>query len=171
MAPLFYDIDIKREVEQKLEEPYNQCQNVSDVTYRQTNCLAQCRNGNFASRYNCTLSNYYWLPGHRYCEEKVSNSSELDSECKEQCPKEFSSVKFEVLLNIPDRGTNINDTLEFHVWYLDLGYIKRSQTPKMSGFSLLNEIGGALGLFVGVSFLSLLEFLEFLFEIILVFYK
>ena len=76
-----------------------------------------------------------------------------------------------MLLNIPDRGTNINDTLEFHVWYLDLGYIKRSQTPKMSGFSLLNEIGGALGLFVGVSFLSLLEFLEFLFEIILVFYK
>jgi hypothetical protein len=41
----------------------------------------------------------------------------------------------------------------------------------MSDFSLLNEIGGALGLFVGVTFLSILELLEYLFEVFFVLYK
>jgi len=61
--------------------------------------------------------------------------------------------------------------LLFNIWYLDLNYIELSQTPKMSGYSLLNEIGGALSLFVGITFLSLFELLEYLFEIFLVFYK
>jgi hypothetical protein len=54
---------------------------------------------------------------------------------------------------------------------LDASYIEISQTPKMSGYSLLNEIDGALGLFVGISFLSILELFEYFFETFLVFYK
>ena len=164
-----YEIDLRKEVEIRLEEPYNRCRNVSDVTYRQTNCLAQCRNRNFASRYNCTLGNFYSIPGYRICEEGVSNSSEFGSKCNKECFKECTSTKFYALLNVPDLGSNISGTLEFFVEFLDLSYTEIRQTPKMSGYSLLNEIGGALGLFVGVTFLSLFEFLEFLFEIFLVF--
>jgi hypothetical protein len=36
-----------------------------------------------------------------------------------------------------------------------------SETTKMSGYSLLNEIGGALGMYVGITILSLLESIEF----------
>ena len=63
------------------------------------------------------------------------------------------------------------EKLNFLVWPLDLDFIEISQTPKMSGFSLMNEIGGALGLFVGVTCLSILELLEFFFEFFLIFYK
>ena len=167
----FFDINIKKEVELKLEEPYNRCQNISDITYRQTNCLAQCRNRNFSSRYNCTLRNFYSVLGYSFCNEGVSKSLEFNTICEEQCPKECSTTKFDVLLNNPDIGSNLNDTVEFHIWYLDLSYTEIRQTPKMSGYSLLNEIGGALGLFVGITFLSLFEFLEFLVEIFLIFYK
>ena len=153
----------------RLEEPYNRCQNISDVTYRQTNCLAQCRIMNFMTRYNCTLGNFYSIPGYRICEEGVSNSSEFGSKCNKECFKECTSTKFYALPNVPDLGSNISGTLEFFVEFLDLSYTEIRQTPKMSGYSLLNEIGGALGLFVGVTFLSLFEFLEFLFEIVLVF--
>jgi len=59
-----YLVDIKKEVELKLEEPYNPCQNKSDITYRQSNCLVQCKNKNFASRYNCTLRNFYSILGY-----------------------------------------------------------------------------------------------------------
>ena len=90
---------------------------------------------------------------------------------EEQCPKECSSTKFDVLINNPDVGSNFNNTVEFKVFYLDLSYPEIKQTAKMSGYSLLNEIGGALGLFVGITFLSLFEFLEYLFEIFFVFYK
>ena len=36
-----------------------------------------------------------------------------------------------------------------------------SETTKMSGYSLLNEIGGTLGMYVGITILSLLESIEF----------
>ena len=68
-----YLIDIKKELELKLEEPYNRCQNVSDITYRQTNCLALCKNRNFVSRNNCTLRNFYSIPGDRFCIKDISN--------------------------------------------------------------------------------------------------
>jgi len=74
-----------------------------------------------------------------------------------------------VLLNNPDVGLNFSDTLEFKFYYLDLTYIEITQTPKMSGYSLMNEIGGALGLFIGILCLSFIEFLEFFFEVFLVF--
>jgi hypothetical protein len=162
-----YDIAYKKEVEYKLGEPYNQCQNVSDLTYRQTNCLAQCKNENFERYYNCTPRNYYSTPGYSFCNSKVLLSSEFDAVCKEKCSKECTTIKFNTLVSNPQLNPSSPEKLKFIVWPLDLNYIEISQTPKMSGFSLMNEIGGALGLFVGITCLSLLEF----FELFLIFYK
>ena len=167
----FYLIENRKEIELKLEEPYNPCKNKSDITCRQSNCLAQRRNRIFATRYNCTLRNFYSILGYSFCNERDSKSLEFESDCGNECSKECSTTKFNVLLLNPDIGSNFNNTVEFSVYYLDLRYTEIRQTPKMSGYSLLNEIGGALGLFVGITFLSLFEFLEYLFEIFLVFYK
>jgi hypothetical protein len=167
----FYLIENRKEIELKLEEPYNPCQNKSDIPYRQSNCLAQCRNSYFASRYNCTLRNFYSILGYSFCKEGISNFLEFNNVCEKQCPKECSTTKFNALQINPDIGSNSNGIVELKVFYLDLRYTEIRQTPKMSGYSLLNEIGGALGLFVGITFLSLFEFLEYLFEIAMVFYK
>jgi len=166
-----YDFAFRKEVDLKLEEPYNPCQNISDITYRQSSCLAQCKNENFERYYNCTLRNLYSTLVYSFCNSQVSHSSEFDSVCKEKCPKECTTIKFNTLVNNPQLNPNSSEKLEFYVWPLDLGYIEISQTPKMSGFSLMNEIGGALGLFVGITCLSLLEFLEFFFEVFLILYK
>ena len=160
-----YEVAFKKEVEIKLEEPYNKCKSVSDITYRQTNCLAQCKNKNFVSKYNCTLGNFYSVPSYNFCNRTISNSLEFNSVCKEECPKECTTLNFDNLISNPQLNPNSTDKLTFLVWALDLNYIEISQIPKMSGFSLLNEIGGALGLFVGLSCLSLLEFLEFFLEL------
>ncbi len=160
-----YFFNFEKEVEVRLEEPYNHCQNVSDITYRQSNCLAKCKNEKIASKYNCTLRNFYSIPGYSFC-----NYSEFDSVCKEQCLKECVSTKFDIFFNNPEISSNFSDIVEFRFYFLDLSYLEITQTPKMSGYPLLNEIGGALGLFVGVTFLSLLEMLEFFFEVFFVFY-
>jgi len=167
----YYNIAYKKEVEYKLEEPYNQCQNISDLNYRQTSCLAQCKNKNFERYYNCTPRNFYSTPGYNSCKSEVSLSSEFDSVCKEKCSKECTTIKFNTLVSNPQVSPNYSEKLDFLVWPLELNYIEISQTPKMSGFSLMNEIGGALGLFVGITCLSLLEFLEFFFELFLIFFK
>jgi hypothetical protein len=167
----YREIVFKKEVELKLEEPYNNCQIVSDITYRQANCVAQCKNKKIFGRHNCTLGNFYSIPGYSFCSINVSYSSEFDSDCKEDCPKECTSTQFQTLIDNRKMGSNSTQKLEFHVWPLGLDYIEISQTPKMSGYSLLNEIGGALGLFVGITCLSLLEFMEFFLELVFVFYK
>ncbi len=166
-----YDIAFKKEVEIKLEEPYNHCQNVSDLTFRQSNCLVQCKNKNFVDKHNCTLGNYYSIPGYSICEKSISSSLEFDSVCEDKCPKECTTITFDTLINNPNMHPNSSNNLDIYVWSLDFDYIEINQTPKMSGYSLLNEIGGALGLFVGITCVSLFEFLEFFFELFLVFYK
>ena len=166
-----YFYNFEKILEFKLEEPYNRCQNISDVTYRQTNCLVQCKNIKFTEKYNCTLRNFYSIPGSNFCTEGIAASLEFDADCERKCPKECSLTKFDALVNNPYVSVNFSDFLEFRFHYLDLSYIEISETPKMSGYSLLNEIGGALGLFVGVTFLSFLESIEFFVEIFLAFYK
>lgn len=55
--------------------------------------------------------------------------------------------------------------------YTQSSYLGLSQTPKMNGFELISELGGTLSLFVGITFLSPLEFFEYFFEIFWFFYS
>ena len=50
--------------------------------------------------------------------------------------------------------------LSLKIFYNDLTYTLISQQPKMQLFDLISNIGGLLGLFLGVSFLTLAEVLE-----------
>ncbi len=50
------------------------------------------------------------------------------------------------------------------VYYKDLKYIHISQEPKIEVFILVSNIGGILGLFLGISFLSFIEIIEVLSE-------
>lgn len=160
----FY-IDFTKSVEHRLEEPYNDCRLMEDETYRQANCLAQCRNSRAIAIYNCTLRNYYYSSGYDYCDLKISYQ-----ECEEQCPKECKSTKFEAIVTRYEETGSSTDTVNFSIAFKDFSYFKISETPKMNGFSLISNIGGALGLFVGIRFLSMIELLEYLTEIYFVFY-
>ncbi len=122
----YYDIALRKEVEHKLEEPYNQCKNVSDITYRQANCLAQCKNRNFVRARNCTLRNYYSYSGHGVCNEGISSSLEFDSVCDRECPKECTTTKFNILLNKYDLklASNSTNKLVFYIWCLDASFIE-----------------------------------------------
>lgn len=59
--------------------------------------------------------------------------------------------------------------LAFNVYYSELSYTLISQLPKMDLTNLVSNIGGLLGLFIGVSFLSLAEIIEITFELTLIF--
>ena len=62
-----------------------------------------------------------------------------------------------------------NTVVSFRVFYDDLSYTKISQQPQISLNILISNIGGLLGLFLGVSFLTMVEILESFLEIIYVF--
>lgn len=56
--------------------------------------------------------------------------------------------------------------LSFNIYYSDLSYTFIEESPYWDLFLLLSNIGGNLGLFVGMSFLSFVEIFELFFELI-----
>ena len=55
---------------------------------------------------------------------------------------------------------------EIYVYYDDLKYTLITQQPKTLLVDLVPNIGGILGLFVGTSFLSFVEIIELIIELI-----
>ena len=58
-----------------------------------------------------------------------------------------------------------NYYLSFNIYYSDLSYAYIEESPYWDLFLLLSNIGGNLGLFVGMSFLSFVEIFELLFQL------
>ncbi len=56
-----------------------------------------------------------------------------------------------------------------YIYFNDLNYVYIEQSPTRLFVDLLSSLGGTLGLFVGVSFLSFVEIFELLIEILYVF--
>ena len=52
------------------------------------------------------------------------------------------------------------------VYYQDLKYTLISQHPKIAIFDLISSVGGLISLFLGFSFLTLVEFIDVIFKII-----
>jgi len=66
---------------------------------------------------------------------------------------------------------NVSKTFfSINVYYDDLKYTLISQQPKIELFDLISNLGGILGLFIGFTFISLLEIIEILAELIYVYF-
>ena len=107
-----------------------------------------------------------------------------NNECVEKqtgyCPLECDSFSYDLnkdsimvksISNLFDFNTNDNVSRAFYalrVYYDDLKYTLIRQQPKIELFGLISNIGGTLGLFIGFSFISLLELFEVLAELIFI---
>ncbi len=60
---------------------------------------------------------------------------------------------------------------KIYIFYEDLKYTLITQKPKIELFGLISNIGGTLGLFIGFSFISVLELFELIAEYIFVIFN
>ncbi len=117
------------------------------------------------------FSNYY----HQFL-----NKSILEPKiCKKECPLECDSVNFNLIHNsfyATDKFLDIyNDTngeskdnlIYLFIYYPNKQYQLVTQIPRMQTFDLVSNVGGILGLFIGVSFLTFVELIEIIFKMIL----
>jgi len=103
------------------------------------------------------------------------------------CPLECDSFTYDISINsqtimghgdISSYGFNntIFNTFDdiyktyypLRVYYEDLKYTLIKQQPKIELFGLISNVGGTLGLFLGISFISLLELFEMLAELVFI---
>jgi len=77
--------------------------------------------------------------------------------CLNNCPDECNSVLYTTAYIY--NGNTLGYTT-VNIYYEDFSYILNSETPKITFYNLLGSIGGLFGLFLGCSFVSLIEILE-----------
>ena len=165
----YYRFEIEKvSVESKLPEPYNLCKKSSvDEPFHQMNCIEACTYKEIRNKYNCTFhSTLFSIQGFRQC---VPNyrvlKNEFSASCLRECPLESCfSEKF----TYSATSSESSISTEFRFLFRDLSTLNITQIPKADTFTFLNNIGGGLGLFMGIAFPNLIEFFQFILEIILI---
>lgn len=167
------------DIEEKLEEPYNQCiqAGAGDETYIQMNCVEKCLNREIKAKYNCSIPSFYKVDGLRRCFEQFDSqiNYELDDQlealtnefyvaCEMECPKQCHSKK--MIIRHSETSIQGQGYTVFGFSLDELSSFKITQIPKMNIFSLIASIGGSLGLFIGARFLSCVEIMEFIIDVL-----
>lgn len=156
----------KTDIEKKLGEPYNPCSEAVNVTYRQVNCIENCINKEIKSKYNCSILSYFEIGGLKdlYSHKIEDLISEFNAVCEQDCKKECETSKISTRVTTFPNTENLYKTL-FYFSVSDFTTLEIKQIPKMTEFGFVSGLGGSLGFFIGTGFLSLVEILEFFFDV------
>ena len=95
--------------------------------------------------------------------------NDLVEKCSDYCPLECDSMTFSYSISTYNRS-NADYSLhtDFIVYYKTLKYTKITQQAKIKPEQLISNLGSYLGLFVGLSFVTIFEITEIIIEIIFI---
>lgn len=101
-----------------------------------------------------------------YYENHITFISNLTNEfktiCEKECPRECETSLISKRA-LTSTGSGYNSRLTFS--FSDFSTLNIRKIPKMCSFDLVSNVGGLLGLFIGVSFLSFIEVIELLIDV------
>ena len=164
-------------------------QNTS-YSYRQQDCFDYCigremlKRLNHSGIYNYKEIDLYLimlndLKSHNITSNLFNNLTRggLIKECLPECPLECNSIKYDLAYSSTklsefslNQLNNISsdDLVYLNVYYENLEYTDINQVIKIDEWDLISNIGGNLGLFIGFTFLNLVELIEFVIEIVII---
>jgi len=154
----------------------------TNYSYKQTDCLNYCAGKLLFNQINMTNKIDRWenivAENRKYDKTMQILYSDILKkgiyETCSDCPEECDSIKYETSHSITKLSTQYEDFKNFSIenlvcftiYYESLQYTVIDQIAQMNVFDLISNIGGNLGLFIGISFLSFAELIELLVEII-----
>lgn len=157
-----------------------------NMTYSQKDCMPLCRNLVGKERSNCSCDSPFETydieciikrldqPSTKKClNDFFKIYDESYQECFSYCPLECDNTAYAIVPFTQPILTNVTkdlklDIVSFTIYYENLRYTLIKQKPKTEIDDFVANIGGLLGLFLGISFLSLVEIFEIIFAIIFV---
>jgi len=170
------------------------CYNLCSYLYalEESNCSCASNLLNFDKNCLRNALETYVSQTKKCVSEYLKNFRKKDQyvKCPEYCPLECDSMNY-VLNNyneqLPPNG-NISQKVKsnvglfnfstyeevnkhfivLYIYYKNLNYKFISQKPKTEMFNFISNIGGILGVFLGISFLSFIEIIEIIYEIIII---
>ena len=87
-------------------------------------------------------------------------SEEIDRFCSKKCPLECKTENYDIFQTKTEYYPNI---LNLFISYNSLSYLNYEESPTVSIYNLVSNIGGVIGLLLGMSLLSIFEVLELIF--------
>jgi len=166
----FHEIEIEKDsIETKLSEPHNHCKGSVCEPYQQWNCIEACFYKEIKNKYNCSFPlSLFAVGGFGLCANNFTNYKKeflqvCHNECHfEDCLSEKFSFNYIFSRPLRDRFTFLSFS------FSSFSSLNITQIAKTDGFTFLNNIGGGLGLFMGIAFPNLIEFCQFVFELVLI---
>jgi hypothetical protein len=154
----------------------------TNYSYKQTDCLNYCAGRELYNYLNMTNKIERWenilAEYPQYYETlQLIYSDTLNKGMYDfclDCPEECDSIQYDISHSFTKLSTQnkvfknlqIENFVSFAVFYESLQYTIIDQMAQMNEFDLISNIGGNLGLFIGISFLSFAELIELFVEII-----
>ena len=168
-----------------------------NMSYNQQDCFNLCLQRKIIEKCECYDLNYPKLLNVSPClsferymcafKEYVSfKKNKMSKECLRLCPLECESVVYDFsgssakypneygyqvykdILTGLSYAQVKEGTVAFSISYPKLSYTRISESPKISFIDMLSNLGGTLGLYIGISFLSLIEIVEMLLEVVFI---
>lgn len=102
--------------------------------------------------------------------EIFNSHSELNENLFDDYRNDLYYRKFSnnMILNQPNAS---KDMVYVNIYFLNSQFTRITQLPKREYFDLISSIGGIIGIFMGISFLSFFELVEFVLEILIMFFS
>jgi hypothetical protein len=158
--------------------------------YDQELCINFCYQDKLIRNCSCSSLIVQTFNNTRYCQTdeemlcenafismftKSNPDTFCDDVCRPECEKEtfdlsVSQSKFPTQ-NYINSHPYQNVSLRFIINYKDTTFVRISESPAVTFELLLGDVGGQIDLFVGLSFLTLLEVVELAFQIAFWFYS
>jgi len=154
------------------------------MTYLQSDCFDLCNLEMIKNACNCTDrigSQSECFDNSLDCIEKrnsdyESQKNQFSLQCTKSCPPECDFINYKTYVSYlgpinADWQKRFPGVLNEHlyqvgVYYEKLEYTLINQLEKMSTFDFASSVGGILGLFIGFSFITLVEIIEIISELI-----
>ena len=193
---LVTNIAINRLFVHKQERPYTECISKIDnynselvqailksgYKYRQYDCFLLCLQRFLINNVSCFYPGIPNLNSTKPClsideYEMYSNvyygflSIDQKEYCGPKCPLECDLVQYNTAVShgnikVSDNSDEKNTNLTLNIYFESWSYTTIEEIPKTDLFDLIANIGGTLGLFLGLSVLSFAEIFELIFLII-----
>lgn len=157
--------------------------------YRRINCYELCAAIELSRECNCSTPGLFLTDQVDFCNRRTRcvdrflKDFDYAENCEVQCPQQCDSITYEASIqtstymsNTPDRmnyamlfpGRQINEStaLSVEVYFAELRYEEIEEQENITTIEFIANIGGHLGLFLGLSLLSFSEVFELFFIII-----
>jgi hypothetical protein len=154
----------------------------NELVYNQRDCVEICYQRLAISKCNCSDRNSIKISPNDYCFEdkdnkclveaykifKFKENSYVFNVCLPSCPLECTNKDFQFTSSFSQLTPNYRNTANVNIYYESLSYLEMIESEAITITDLISRIGGILGLFLGISFMSFMEFVDMFFKIFLI---